>query len=206
MKKRSGVLAFSLTALILGGFLTSTSSASAHERRNVASFTFVVGFLNEPALLNQPNSIDLRISHTADSTPVTGAEKTLKGEISFESQKLSVDLTPRFGTAGGYNAYFTPTKVGPYTFKFTGTLESTPISESFTSSPGTFGSVEQPKGFPSELPSIQQVQEQLITAAKSTSTSSSSGNADAALIAGILGVVLGTLGLGVGGYSLTRKS
>src|SRR4051812_2385334 len=98
MKTRIGVLAFSLAALILGGFLASTNSALAHERRNVGVFTFVVGFLNEPALLNQPNSIDLRISHTADSSPVSGAEKTLKGEISFESQKLAVDLTPRFGT------------------------------------------------------------------------------------------------------------
>jgi hypothetical protein len=210
MKTRFAAVAFSLAALLLGSFLVSTRSASAHERRNVGAFTFVVGFLNEPPLLNQPNSIDLRISHTADGSPVTGAEKTLKGEVSFEDQKLPADLSPRFGTPGAYNAYFTPTKPGTYSFTFTGTLESTPVNEKFTSGPSTFGNVEPPKGFPVALPAVQdvqqQVQEQLITAGKSSSPSSSSGNADTALIIGVVGLVVGTAGLGLAGYSLTRKA
>lgn len=209
MKTRLALLAFSLAVLSLGSFLVSTGSASAHERRNVGAFTFVVGFLTEPAILNEPNSIDLRISHTADMSPVTGAEKTLKAEISFENQKLPIDLTPRFGTPGGYNANFTPTKTGPYTFTFTGALENAPINEKFTSGPGTFGAVEAPKGFPAPLPAVQdvqqQVQEQLITADQNSSSSSSSGKADTALIVGILGLIVGTAGLGLAGYSLSRN-
>src|SRR3954451_20736844 len=109
------MLAAMAGALLLGG------SASAHERRNVGPFSFVVGWVNEPALLNQPNSVDLRITRTADSQPVVGAEKTLKVEIQAGGQKLAADLSPRFGTPGAYNANLTPTKTGSFTFVFSGT-------------------------------------------------------------------------------------
>jgi hypothetical protein len=198
------VLVAGLSLLVLGGFFVQTSSASAHERRNVLSYTFVVGFLNEPAYLNQPNSIDLRVSKTSDSSPVSGLEKTLKADISTSDQKMNIDLTPRFNTPGAYNAPFTPTKTGAYTFHFAGTIEGSPVDEKFTSSPSTFGAVEEPKTFPATLPSNQNLEERLV-ALESAPRPSSSNKADTALIVGIVGVVLGAAGVVMGGYSLMRK-
>src|SRR5207344_3343292 len=107
MKRIALIGAITTLAALAGGLLLG-GTASAHERRNVGPFSFVVGWVNEPALLNQPNSVDLRITRTADSQPVIGAEKTLKVEIQADGQKLAADLSPRFGTPGAYNANLTP--------------------------------------------------------------------------------------------------
>src|SRR5436190_13311263 len=131
MKRIARIGAIATLALLVGGLLLS-GTAAAHKRRNVGPFSFVVGWVNEPALLNQPNSVDLRITKTADSTPVIGAEKLLKVEIQADGQKLAADLTPRFGTPGAYNANLTPTETGSFSFVFTGTIEGTPINEKFT--------------------------------------------------------------------------
>ena len=42
--------------------LTHPGTASAHERRTVGKYQFVVGWLNEPAFSGQMNSIDLRVT------------------------------------------------------------------------------------------------------------------------------------------------
>src|SRR5439155_13584172 len=71
--------------LMLGALLplAAPGAALAHERRNVGPYTLIVGFMGEPALAGQPNGIDLRISNTADGSPVIGADKTLKASIAF---------------------------------------------------------------------------------------------------------------------------
>ena len=66
-------------ALLIG---SGTEDAAAHERRTVADkYTFVVGFINEPVFLEQPNGIDLRITNAESNEPVEGVEKTLKADM-----------------------------------------------------------------------------------------------------------------------------
>lgn len=151
--------------------------ASAHEHRAVANgkYTMIVGFLNEPTFAGLQNGLDLRVETTPpnDSTegkPVTGLDKTLKAEAIFGDQKLELGLTPRFQVPGAYDGVFFPMKPGDYSFHITGTIEGTAIDETFTTSPNTFGPVEDPA--PLELPKAK---------------SSSAG-----------GMVLGTLDLGGG--------
>jgi hypothetical protein len=205
------IFAFLATALVavLAASTLLAGTASAHERRTVAGFNFVVGWVTEPALLNQPNSVDLRITRASDGQPVTGAEKTLKVEIQMDGQKLAADLTPRFNTPGAYNSNLVPTKTGSYTFVFTGNLEGTPINETFKAGPGTFGLIEQPKGFPQSLPAIQDVAKSLDAVREgngSTSASSTSDSGDTALIVAVVSLILGASGLGVGIYSLSKRS
>ena len=76
---RLTLLAVSVLALVAGALLTTAATGSAHERRTVGAYNFVVGWLNEPALINEPNAIDLRVSRAADASAVTGLEQTLKG-------------------------------------------------------------------------------------------------------------------------------
>ena len=201
--------AIALLAALAGTFLLG-GSASAHERRNVGPFSFVVGWVNEPALLNQPNSVDLRITRTADSQPVVGAEKTLKVEIQADGQKLAADLTPRFNTPGAYNANITPTKTGSFTFVFTGTIDGTAINETFKAGQGTFGLIEEPKAFPQALPAVQDVARQVDAlkegVGSASSSSDSSDSNSTALIVAIVSLIVGGSGLAVGVYGLSKRS
>jgi len=208
--KRIALFGAMTTLAVLAGALLLGGTASAHERRNVGPFSFVVGWVNEPALLNQPNSVDLRITKTADSSPVVGAEKSLKVEIQADGQKLAADLSPRFGTPGAYNANLTPTKTGSFTFVFTGTIDGTPINETFKAGQGTFGLIEEPKGFPQSLPAIQDVAKSVDAIREGNVTTASSGKSDSsdsntALIVAIVSLVVGGAGLATGVYGLSKR-
>ena len=209
MKFRSALFVLSLATLLIGGVMATTGAASAHERRAVKQYTFVVGWLNEPAYLNQPNAISLQVNKTDDNASVEGLEKTLKAEVSADNKKLNVELKPRFRAPGNYDGRLLPTKEGSYAFKFTGTIDGAQIDETFTAGPGTFGLVESPLAFPNALPSLTGVDEtvkgfdQRIVSLEADDASS---KANTAMAVGIAGIVIGAVGLVVGGYGLTRKA
>jgi hypothetical protein len=131
-----GTLA-ALLALALPG------TALAHERREVGPYTFVVGFITEPALQGEPNGIDLRITRTDTGEPVEGAQQNLKASIAFGGgQPKEFPLRARFRMPGAYTADVIPTKSGSYIFTFAGDIEGTPITQTFESGPGRFNDVE----------------------------------------------------------------
>src|SRR5205085_9968827 len=92
------------TLLGLGLLLVGPGTASAHERRAVGPYTFVVGFLREPAFEGETNGIDLRIMRTGSETPVEGADKTVKAEVVVGPSILPLEVRPRFRCPGPYNA------------------------------------------------------------------------------------------------------
>src|SRR5205807_2655183 len=71
-----------IVALVgLGLSFVAPGIASAHERRIVGGdYTFVVGFLKEPAFEGETNGIDLRVSKAGDQ-PAEGVEQPLKAEV-----------------------------------------------------------------------------------------------------------------------------
>jgi hypothetical protein len=82
--------------------------------------------------------------------PVAGLEKTLKAEVIYGDQTMELSLEPRWNTPGAYNGYFFPMKPGDYSFRIYGTIDGAQVDETFTSSPTTFGPVEDPA--PLEFP------------------------------------------------------
>lgn len=204
----AAALVAALALLLLNG----TSPAAAHERRTVAGkYVFVVGFLTEPALVEEPNGIDLRVTNAQTNEPVEGLEKTLKAEIIVGDQKKTVDLRARFGQRGAYTADIIPTKPGTWVFRFFGTVEGTPVDERFESGPGRFNDV-QPKSelqFPVTLPTIGELAQQRASAPEAA-TQQTVSPADVqraldrantalrtALIVGLLGIGVGLLGVGL---------
>jgi len=156
------ILGFGLIGLLA---LATPLAASAHEQRDVANGTYrvVVGFLNEPAFVDQQNGLDLRVSkpevapvtpaasdEDAVGAPVEGLADTLKVEVIFGDQTMELPLEPRFRDPGAYRGIFFPTAEGDYTFHIFGDIEGTAVDETFTSSPEGFGSVEsiEPLQFP----------------------------------------------------------
>jgi len=181
------------TAVVLSGVglaFIAPGTASAHERRTVAGdYTFVVGFLKEPAFQDETNGIDLRVSKSGDQ-PVEGLEKTLKAEVVVGPNTLPLDLRPRFRVPGAYNGEFVPTRPGPYSFRFTGTVEGKPVNEVFESGPGRFNDVEAvgPLQFPDKVPSGAELQRAVAAAESRASTATTLGAIG--LAAGLLGVLL----------------
>lgn len=166
--------------------------ALAHERRTVGRYTFLVGFLNEPAIQGEPNGLDLTITD-ASGKPVVGAEKTLKVAIAYGGgQPRSLELEPSDEAPGHYTASVIPTKAGSYSFIFSGSLHGEPINARFESGPGRFDDVISPTTleFPVSVPAPADLVQQ---------TQAANATAQAALqratLLGLAGVALGLIGL-----------
>ena len=133
-------LAMAVMMLFAATFLMPTVSVSAHEERVVATnYSFVVGFINEPAVQNDTNGLSLAI--TRAGAPVLAASDTLRAQVILADQTRDLTLLPAFREAGVYESVFIPTQPGDYTFRIYGQLEGVAIDESFTSSPEGFDAV-----------------------------------------------------------------
>lgn len=149
-------------------FTTSFGVTTAHEHREIADGQYVIniGFINEPAFVNQQNGLYLRVDLTSpqqsagDETPVAegdgddhgdvieviGLTETLEAEVIFGDQSMPLSLSPG-ENPGEYVSVFFPTAVGDYTFRITGEIEGTAVDETFTSSPEGFDSVQAIEDF-----------------------------------------------------------
>jgi hypothetical protein len=194
-------LARLLGTMVLAGLglsLLAPATASAHERRTVAGdYTFVVGFLQEPAFEGETNGIDLRVTKAGDQ-PVEDLDKTLKAEIIVGGATMPMELRPRFRTPGAYNGEFMPTRSGVYTFRFTGTVEGKPIDERFESGPGRFADVQAiaPLQFPDKVPSGADLQRALVAA---------EGRAATATTLATIGLIAGLAGLALAAWALLSR-
>jgi hypothetical protein len=143
---RSGALLIAASALVAGNGMVA-----AHEHRSVGDYTFVVGFLNEPAVQDEVNAVSVRITKpVADATPAAGeddvAETPVEGleltvEVILGDQKVELPLEQKWGDPGHYVAYLIPTQPGDYSFHVTGEIDGVAIDETFTAGPETFSAV-----------------------------------------------------------------
>lgn len=185
----------------LTALLGTVAAASAHETRQVGDYQLTVGFLNEPAILEEPNGLSLAVQQGQgeEGTPVEGLAGTLQAEVIYGGQTRTLELRPSFGEPGSYQSDFIPTAEGAYTFHISGTINGTEIDEEFTSGPDTFSEVEPraAMSFPNEVGSVGNVSE---TAASASDT------ADTAQMLGLAGLVVGALGLiaGIVGIVMAR--
>jgi hypothetical protein len=143
-------------AVIVSSFAFSTNIALGHERRAVGPYTFVVGWMSEPAYLNAANALSLDVTETSGAKPVEGLATTLHAEVIVGggAKKLALDLTTDEESPGHYQGSFIPTKVGDYIFHIFGDVGSTKVDERFESGPNTFDGVvsTDPIQFPDRIP------------------------------------------------------
>ncbi len=185
-------------AIATAGLMASIGLASAHEGREVGEYEIVVGFLNEPAIVEEPNGLDLRVSkghHGEEAQPVEGLADTLQAEVIYGDQTMPLELQPAFGEPGAYRAEFIPTAEGAYTFRIFGTIEGTPIDERFTSGPETFSEVQSRAdlSFPKRVPPASEIEGMAARASDTAATARLLGTAG--LVVGLLGLIAGASGL-----------
>jgi hypothetical protein len=173
-------------ALVGCALILVPAVASAHERRAVGKYEFVVGFFVEPVYVGEMNGVSLRVQLPGTpATPVEGLEKTLQVEITHMGSGTSktVPLRTVFRDPGAYTADLLPTVTGQYRFRFFGTIEGANVNEQFTSGEkfdnveGT-GEIE----FPEQVAQVREVQG-LASAARDQADDADSAASTARLLA-----------------------
>lgn len=202
-----------VTALMM---VVVAASVSAHEGREVeGEFEFNVGFIHEPAYVNQMNGIDLRIfylngdqddndngddhsddhghgaddQYASDNPPVENAHQSLNASVIHGGDELELDLRPVFGQPGAYTAELIPTRPGTYSFHIHGEIDGIQIDETFVGGPDTFSE-------PAETDDLE----------FPASAGEITGGSDQTAAMAIAGVVAGLLGLLVGGLAYFKVS
>jgi len=165
--------------------------AFAHEQRDVGDYALEVGFIAEPVYVGERSGLEIHV--TKADQPVSGLDQTVKAEVIYGSQTRDLPLTEREDEPGWYESVFIPTAAGKYTFHLTGTIESTPLDESFTSSPSGFDEVQEATAgqFPATLPTVTEL------SAAANKGADAAGQVTIALVLGGAGLVVGLLALGI---------
>jgi hypothetical protein len=135
--------ALATLAIVTSSFGFTSNLALGHERRTIGPYTFVVGWVNEPAYVNAANGLRLDVTETAGAKPVEGLATTLHAEVIVGggAKKLTLELATDEASPGHYTGSFVPTKVGDYIFHIFGDAGSTKVDERFESGPNTFDGV-----------------------------------------------------------------
>ena len=182
-------------AVVLGTML-GTPVVHAHETREVGDYTVTIGFIGEPVFTGQKSGLEFRVMRGEE--PVEGLADTLEAEVIYEGERRQLPISPRFGEPGWYQSVFFPTAAGPYTFHIFGEIEGTTFDESFSSSPDTFGEVEEATGgqFPVVLPAAGD------TARDAEAGAAAATTATIALVVGGAGLLVGLAAVGL---SLARR-
>ena len=228
-RTRSIVAALSIAVSLI---VLQATAASAHEERVVGRYHLAVGFGDEPAYAGVENSVQLFLHDAKTDKPIVDLGPTLKVQVMTGSKTMPpMVMEPdfevgEFGTPGDYRAFFFPTRPGDYTFHFTGSIKGQKIDQNFSSGPKTFSSVSDPVDveFPAKDPTTGELAQAIarlgprVDAARSGQQRLTAALADQrdrvdsarslALIALVVGAVLGLAGLGVGaaGLRAARRS
>jgi hypothetical protein len=193
------LMAAMLAVLLL--MVAFAGATLAHEGREVGEYILNVGFVNEPAVVEQPNGLDLRVEHGhgGESEPVEGLENTLNAEIIFGDERLPLDVRPQYGEPGAYTADIIPTEPGTYSFRIYGTIDGTQIDETFVGGTGTFSEVAglNAMTFPKQIDTVGNVQQ---------TASDASDTASTAMMLGVAGVAFGLLGTAIAVVAFMRMS
>jgi hypothetical protein len=184
-------LALGATLATLALATVAAAPVLAHEQRQVAGYSFEVGFIDEPVYVGQRTGLELIV--TKDEQGVEGLEQTLKAQVTKDGKSMDLVLASPEGEAGTYHGIFIPTEAGPYTFHLSGTVDGQAVDESFTSSATGFDEVQEAAAgqFPVQLPTQADV------AAQAQKGADASTQATIGIVVGAIGIVLAIVALGV---------
>jgi len=209
MLRFTTVVVAAIIGVILSGVVDDAPPSFAHETREVGDYVFEVGWAIEPTAVEAPNSLFLVIEDKDSGEGVSDLEETLEAEIitGGGAQTKPLPLEPSGEEPGIYGSPVIPTQAGDYTFRISGTIEGQTIDESFSSGPETFDSVEDVTKlqFPGQVPSNADLQTSLDGLSDQIAGLDSGGDSDTATILAIIGIIVGAVGIGVGGFALAAR-
>ncbi len=185
-KRRVSLQAAGLVlALLLA--LSLVTIAWAHESITVGDYTVEYGWVNEPAVVSQPNAVVINLAPTASaaSQDANVDVSGLKVQAVLGDQSKYLTLQPLGeNTPGQFIAPITPTRPGKYTIHLSGNIGTTQFDNDV---------------MPEEVQTADVVEFPVVSAPSTSSALSLTG------WLGIAGIVLGALGIVLGAIALARK-
>ena len=179
--------------LLLIAVFAVPGTALAHERRAIANgkYDVVVGWDDEPTYADLKNAASIRIMQAGTTTPVVGADKTLKLAIRQGASTKECPLHAAFGQDGYYLADLVPTRVGDYQWIFSGNINGDQVNETFDTAYGKFDAVQAPTAlqFPLALADPAQTNARV---------QSAQADAQSARTLAYVGIGVGVIGVRVG--------
>jgi hypothetical protein len=180
-----------LVLSLLVGILSIVTVVSAHQTITVGDFAVEYGWVNEPAVVGQPNAVVINLTSTISPTNTASPEidiSALQISVVFGPETKLLTLQPLGeNTPGQYIAPITPMLPGVYTIHLGGNIGTT-----------MFNTDVQPE----EVKTADVVQFPASAPAQTTGTSAGLGLAG---WLGIVGIVLGAFGTALGLFAINRQ-
>ena len=119
--------------MILGLFGT----AFGHTIDSVGEYRLEIGWMNEPVVSGETNGIELSVSKLESGLElkdqkfkdgISGLEKSLKIQLLYKEEKITLSLSPDHNTPGKYYAFVNPTVSGFYQANILGNIKETSVS------------------------------------------------------------------------------
>jgi ABC-type glycerol-3-phosphate transport system permease component len=125
---------------VIGFFLLSFAvftiypeTSFAHTSKNFGNTTIEAGWLTEPPLASDLNSIVIQVSKGTgnEQAPVVNALANLTLSVKYGTITKQLDFQPSPTTDGGYEAKILPTRVGPYNLILQGDVKGQKVDSEF---------------------------------------------------------------------------
>jgi len=129
-----------ITIFVIGTFLLSFVTfiiipqvSYAHISKTFGNTTIEAGWLTEPPLAGDLNSIVLQVSRMTggEETPVANALANLTLSVKSGTITKVLDFQPSPTTDGGYEGMVLPTRVGPYSLVVQGDVKGQKVDNEF---------------------------------------------------------------------------
>lgn len=176
-----------IVGLVMGGF--RPNAAHAHTILTEGDFFFVTGWVNEPIIVGERNTIFIEIMY--QNQPIQSADARLSIELVTDGQSKPVAAAGvTTSSALRYTFSFIPTQVGAYVLNVSGTLRGESIDVVLAPEPVNRADIMQ---FPNIALSNYDLQEAMIVIEERVMAAEQRANVGVGV--GILGLVTGIAGV-----------
>ena len=114
-------------------FIGNVDVSFAHTSKTFGNTTVEIGWLNEPPLVSDLNSITLQVSKgvSGNQTPILNALSNVTSSVKFGTMSKQLDFQPSPTTDGEYDAKIIPTRVGPISILVQGDIKGQKVDSEF---------------------------------------------------------------------------
>jgi len=133
MEKNKIIFAIGVFVLSFLVFTSYIDVSFGHISKTFGNTTIEVGWVSEPPLVSDLNSIILLVSKgdSGNQTPVLNALANLSLSVKYGTITKQLDFEPSQTTDGGYEGKIIPTRIGPYSLLLQGDVKGQKVDSEF---------------------------------------------------------------------------
>jgi hypothetical protein len=133
MEIRGAILVAGSLILAFVFFTSYTHVSFAHTSKTFGNITIEIGWLTEPPLASDLNSITVQVNKESngEQSPVLNALANLTISVKYGTISKPLDFQPSPTTDGGYESKILPTRVGPYMLVAQGDVKGQKVDGEF---------------------------------------------------------------------------